>query len=63
MRLALVTGAASGIGRGITDRLVTDGFRVLAADIDEEGLAVLATAHGDRVVTSRCDVTSEESLA
>lgn len=35
-RAALVTGAASGIGRAITTRLVDDGFRVLAVDIDPD---------------------------
>ena len=33
-RLGLVTGAASGIGRAITERFVADGMRVVAADID-----------------------------
>jgi NAD(P)-dependent dehydrogenase (short-subunit alcohol dehydrogenase family) len=62
-RLALVTGAASGIGKAISERLVADGFRVLATDIDDDGLARLAAAHGDRVVAAHCDVTSEASVA
>jgi NAD(P)-dependent dehydrogenase (short-subunit alcohol dehydrogenase family) len=62
-RLALVTGAASGIGKAISERLVADGFRVLATDIDDDGLARLAAAHGDRVVATHCDVTSEASVA
>jgi NAD(P)-dependent dehydrogenase (short-subunit alcohol dehydrogenase family) len=62
-RVALVTGAAAGIGRAITDRLVTDGAVVIAGDIDEAGLAALAAEHGDRVVTRRCDVTDEASVA
>lgn len=62
-RLAFVTGAASGIGRAITERFIADGIRVLAADIDTTGLAALADQYGDHVVTTHCDVTSEDSVA
>lgn len=62
-RTALVTGAAAGIGRAITDRLVAEGAVVVAGDIDESGLASLAATHGDRVVTAVCDVTCESSMA
>lgn len=62
-RLALVTGAASGIGRSITERFLASGATVLAADIDDAGLAALRDAHGDSVVPMHCDVTSPESLA
>jgi NAD(P)-dependent dehydrogenase (short-subunit alcohol dehydrogenase family) len=61
-RLALVTGAASGIGRAITERFVADGMRVLAADIDTAGLDALRSEFGDAVVAAHCDVTSEESV-
>jgi NAD(P)-dependent dehydrogenase (short-subunit alcohol dehydrogenase family) len=62
-RRALVTGAASGIGRAITERFVADGASVVAVDIDEAGLAALSTHFGDAVVTATCDVTSEDSVA
>ena len=62
-RTALVTGAAAGIGRAITDRLVAEGAVVVAGDIDQAGLAALAAAHGDRVVAAVCDVTDEASVA
>ncbi len=62
-RLALVTGAASGIGRAITERFVADGMRVLAADIDAAGLDALQRDLGPQVVTTPCDVTSEASVA
>ena len=49
-RLALVTGAAFGIGRSITERFLADGATVLAADIDAAGLAALHDCHGDEFV-------------
>lgn len=60
---ALVTGAAAGIGRAITSRLVADGARVVAGDIDGSALDALAEEFGDRVVTARCDVTDESAVA
>lgn len=62
-KVALVTGAAAGIGRAITERLVADGAVVIAGDIDVDGLATLAAAHPDLVHTARCDVTDEASIA
>jgi NAD(P)-dependent dehydrogenase (short-subunit alcohol dehydrogenase family) len=38
-RVAVVTGAASGIGLALSERLGREGMRVVLADIDEEQLA------------------------
>jgi NAD(P)-dependent dehydrogenase (short-subunit alcohol dehydrogenase family) len=38
-KAALISGAASGIGRAVTLRLVSEGASVLAVDIDADGLA------------------------
>lgn len=52
-RTALVTGAASGIGKAIALRLLEDSVRVVAVDRDVEGLSQLGSV--ESVV---CDVTS-----
>ena len=38
-KVAVITGAASGIGRGLADRCAEEGMKVVLADLDEEGLA------------------------
>ena len=50
-RLAVVTGAASGIGRATAELLVSRGHTVLATDLRGEGLASLAAA-GARTVAA-----------
>ncbi len=61
-KVAIVTGAASGIGRGIAERLVEDGASVLIADIDESSAIEVANALGERAGPFACDVTDEESV-
>jgi len=43
----LVTGAGGGIGGAIAQRLLSDGWRVLATDVDEAGLERLRATLGD----------------
>ncbi len=47
--VAIVTGAARGVGREIVRQFVAAGARVVAADRDEDGLAGTCADHGDRV--------------
>ena len=60
-RVAIVTGAASGIGKAIAIRLGALGAKVVAADIDEAGATATATdieAAGGAAMGVRADVTS-----
>lgn len=61
-RVALVTGAASGLGRAIVVRYVAEGARVVVADIDDAGLQSLVGELGDEVVPTHCDVTVESDV-
>ena len=63
-RTALVTGAASGIGRAVAGRLVEDGAQVLLLDRDEAGVkAAAAEVGGDHLVADLADPGSIEALA
>jgi NAD(P)-dependent dehydrogenase (short-subunit alcohol dehydrogenase family) len=64
-RGAIVTGAGSGIGRGIALALARGGADVVVADIDEGAAKTVAAevcALGRSAIAVRCDVTDEDSV-
>ena len=61
-RVAVVTGAASGIGAAIARGFAADGGAVVGGDIDGDGLARLGESLEDRFVGVHCDVTSESDV-
>jgi NAD(P)-dependent dehydrogenase (short-subunit alcohol dehydrogenase family) len=65
--IAVVTGAAGGIGRVVVDRLLADGARVAAVgrsgERAREWSEAMAARHGDRFSFSAVDVSDEEAVA
>jgi NAD(P)-dependent dehydrogenase (short-subunit alcohol dehydrogenase family)/alkanesulfonate monooxygenase SsuD/methylene tetrahydromethanopterin reductase-like flavin-dependent oxidoreductase (luciferase family) len=59
--VAIVTGGASGIGRGIAEALAREGARVVITDVQEELGREAAKAIGGDAVFVRHDVTDEDS--
>jgi 3-oxoacyl-[acyl-carrier protein] reductase len=55
-KVAVVTGAASGFGRGIAERFALEGARVVLADINGAGVREVAAGLGDSAVAVTCDV-------
>jgi NAD(P)-dependent dehydrogenase (short-subunit alcohol dehydrogenase family) len=57
--VAVVTGAARGVGRAITKAFVAAGAKVVAADRDADGLAETCDGLGDSVLALVGDITTE----
>jgi NAD(P)-dependent dehydrogenase (short-subunit alcohol dehydrogenase family) len=61
-KVAVITGAASGIGRGTVDLFVKEGARVIAADIQDDKGARIEEEHKGLVHYVRCDVSRETDI-
>jgi NAD(P)-dependent dehydrogenase (short-subunit alcohol dehydrogenase family) len=62
-KVALVTGATSGIGRAIATRFLSEGASVVIADITELAADDVPEVDDNRAAFIRCDVTKEADVA
>ncbi|GAA1885496.1 SDR family NAD(P)-dependent oxidoreductase [Actinomadura bangladeshensis] len=61
-RVAVVTGAGDGIGRGVARRFAAEGARVLVAELNEETGAAVAAEIGENARFVRTDVTDRAQV-
>ena len=65
-QVAVVTGAANGLGQAIAQRLAEEGARVVLGDMDASGLertAEVITATGAEALTVVGDLTEEDTAS
>lgn len=61
-KTAIVTGGASGFGAGIVEKFLSEGARVMIADINGDAAAALAAEKGDQVIAQKVDVSQAASV-
>ncbi|KQZ46653.1 hypothetical protein ASD54_21820 [Rhizobium sp. Root149] len=59
MKVVLLTGAAQGIGRATAERFIREGYRLVASDIDMQGLEDLQKLAPERVKILAQDITGD----
>ena len=56
-KIALVTGAAKGIGKAIVDKFIAENYFVVAVDVDETaGKSVAAEYGSDKLIFIKADI-------
>ncbi|MBE1295701.1 MAG: glucose 1-dehydrogenase [Rhodobacteraceae bacterium] len=61
-KTAIVTGGASGFGAGIVEKFLTEGARVMIADINADAAAALAQEKGSSAIAQAVDVADGGSV-
>lgn len=62
-RVAVITGSAAGLGKGIAERLANDGFKIVISDINKDALAKTEQAFkdvGHDVLAVKADVSNQD---
>lgn len=62
-KVAIVTGGASGFGRGIATKFIQEGAKVIVADLSEEGGQAVVKELGSSAVFQKGDVTKADDWA
>lgn len=62
-KIAIVTGAAQGFGKGIAEEMHREGATVVIADMNLPGAQAVADALGEHTAAVEVNVTDEESVA
>src|SRR6266487_3097185 len=61
-KVALVTGAASGFGKGIAETFAREGARVAVVDINAEAARQAAASISNKTIAVRCDVSQHADV-
>ncbi len=61
-KIAVLTGAASGIGLASTERFLAEGAKIVAGDVQDGKGAALEARFAGRLVYQNCDVTDEAAI-
>jgi len=61
-KVAIITGAARGIGKAIAERYVKEGVKVVIADLNEAGAKAAASALGSNALGIKLDITEQASI-
>lgn len=62
-KVAMVTGAGTGIGAAITKALAAEGVRVACTDLDRQAAEAVASGIGDKALAWALDVTDADAIA